>query len=127
ALVCGSVITTEGSTRAARRSGREFLTDCRDERERARACPPGFSYRSMQEVTSMPGFLPFTVRQPQPFDLVDDPVGVCGVGTGFEGVFEARIRDGNNNELVQMTINAGGTGTWANFHLDMSLGGPPPT
>ena len=75
----------------------------------------------------MPGLPPFSVRQPQPFDLVDDPIGVCGVGTGFEGVFEARIRDGNNNELVQMTINAGGTGTWANFHLDMPLGGPPPT
>src|SRR5438045_9644006 len=85
---------------------------------------PGFNFAG---GNSMPGFPPFSVRQPLPFDLVDDPVGVCGVGTGFEGVFEARIRDGNNNELAQMTINAGGTGTWANFHLDMALARPPPT
>ena len=34
-------------------------------------------------------FPPITVRQPRPHDIVDDPVGVCGVGTGFEGVISA--------------------------------------
>jgi hypothetical protein len=31
-------------------------------------------------------FPPVTVRQPRPHDIVDDPIGVCGIGTGFEGV-----------------------------------------
>lgn len=73
----------------------------------------------------MPAFQPITVRQPRPYDLVDDPVDVCGVGTGFEGVFAARVRDANGNVLRQVTINAGGTGTWANFHTSLSTGVPP--
>jgi len=68
-----------------------------------------------------------SVRQPQPFDLVDDPVEVCGVGTGFEGTFAARVRDGNGTALSQIAINAGGTGTWANFHTTLPLGGVPAT
>ena len=48
----------------------------------------------------MPSFAPITVRQPQPHDIVDDPVSICGVGTGFEGVFSARVRDGNGAELA---------------------------
>jgi nucleoid-associated protein YgaU len=75
----------------------------------------------------MPGFPPITVRQPQPFDLVGDPVEVCGVGTGFEGVFAARVRDANGAQLVQVTINAGGTGTWDNYHATLPLGAVPTT
>src|SRR3979490_694486 len=75
----------------------------------------------------MRGFAPIPVRQPQPFDLVDDPVAVCGVGTGFEGVFAARVRDGNGTQLAQVTINAGGTGTWANYQTTLALGGIPAT
>ncbi len=75
----------------------------------------------------MAGFPPIGVRQPQPFDLVDDPVEVCGVGTGFEGVFAARVRDDNGVELVQISVMAGGTGTWANFHATLALGGAPAT
>jgi Immunoglobulin-like domain of bacterial spore germination len=75
----------------------------------------------------MPSFLPITVRQPRSFDLVDDPVAVSGVGTGFEGVFSARVRDGNGTQLAQVTINAGGTGVWANYHTSIALGAVPPT
>lgn len=75
----------------------------------------------------MPAFPARSVRQPQPFDLVNDPVEVCGIGTGFEGTFAARVRDGNGTELSQITINAGGTGTWANFHVTLPLGGVPTT
>jgi nucleoid-associated protein YgaU len=75
----------------------------------------------------MPGFPPISVRQPRPFDLVDDPVDVSGVGTGFEGVFAARVRDGNGTQLAQVTINAGGTGVWANYHTTLALGGVPTT
>jgi nucleoid-associated protein YgaU len=75
----------------------------------------------------MPAFPPITVRQPQPFDLVDEPVGVCGVGTGFEGVFSARVRDGNGAQLAIVSIMAGGSGIWGNYHATLALGGVPPT
>lgn len=75
----------------------------------------------------MAGFPPISVRQPRPFDLVDEPVEVCGVGTGFEATFAARLRDANGNELVQTTIHAGGTGIWGNFHATLAVGGVPPT
>jgi nucleoid-associated protein YgaU len=75
----------------------------------------------------MPSFPAITVRQPQPFDLVDDPVEVCGVGTGFEGVLTARVRDGNGAELTETSITAGGTGIWGNFHALLPLGSVPAT
>ena len=75
----------------------------------------------------MAGFPPVTVRQPQPYDIVDDPVEVCGVGTGFEGTFAARVRDGAGTELAQIPIMAGGTGTWGNFHAALPLGSMPAT
>jgi nucleoid-associated protein YgaU len=75
----------------------------------------------------MPTYPPISVRQPRPFDIVDNPVDVCGVGTGFEGVFSARVRDANGNEIASTNINAGGTGTWGNYHVSMALGGPPST
>ena len=75
----------------------------------------------------MAGFPPISVRQPVAFDLVDDPVRVAGVGTGFEGVFAARVRDGNGTQLVQVTINAGGTGVWANYTASLNIGLVPST
>jgi nucleoid-associated protein YgaU len=75
----------------------------------------------------MPSFPPITVRQPQPHDLVDDPVIACGVGTGFEAVFAARVRDANGAELAQVPIHAGGTGIWGNFHVELPLGAVPAT
>lgn len=75
----------------------------------------------------MPGFAPIVVRQPQPFDLVNEPVGLCGVGTGFEATFAARVRDANGAELAQVSITAGGTGIWGNFHTEIALGAIPPT
>lgn len=76
----------------------------------------------------MSAFAPITVRQPQPFDIVDDPVGVCGVGTGFEATFNARVRDGSGVELASGTIRAGlGNGALGNFHAELPLGAVPPT
>jgi nucleoid-associated protein YgaU len=75
----------------------------------------------------MAGFPPITVRQPQAYDLVDDPVRVCGIGTGFEATFAARIRDGNGAELALTNITAGGTGIWGNYHAELALGSPPAT
>jgi nucleoid-associated protein YgaU len=75
----------------------------------------------------MAGFPPISVRQPQPHDIVDDPVGVCGIGTGFEGVISARVRDHNGTELKEVSIKAGGTGIWGNFQVKIDLPGTPST
>ena len=75
----------------------------------------------------MPSFPAISVRQPQPHDLVDDPVEVCGVGTGFEGQFTARVRDGNGDDLAEAPIMAGGSGEWRNFHALLPIGIVPPT
>jgi nucleoid-associated protein YgaU len=75
----------------------------------------------------MAGFPPISVRQPQPHDIVDDPVGVCGIGTGFEGVFSARVRDANGTKLQEVSIRAGGTGVWGNFQVEIDLSGMPST
>src|ERR687894_1307372 len=72
-------------------------------------------------------FQPITVRQPRPHDIVDDPVGVCGVGTGFEGVFSVRVRDNNGRELREIPVRAGGTGIWGNFQVEIDLPVRPPT
>jgi LysM repeat protein len=72
-------------------------------------------------------FPPITVRQPRPHDIVDDPVGVCGLGTGFEGVISARVRDNNGRELREVSIRAGGTGIWGNFQVTIDLPGLPAT
>jgi nucleoid-associated protein YgaU len=58
---------------------------------------------------------------------VDDPVKVCGVATGFEGVISARVRAGNGQELKRRSIQVGGTGIWGNFQVGIDLPGSPPT
>lgn len=75
----------------------------------------------------MAGFSPISVRQPRPQDIVDDPLGVCGVGTGFEGTIEARVRASNGAELKRVPVRAGGTGVWGNFQVRIDLPGRPPT
>jgi nucleoid-associated protein YgaU len=72
-------------------------------------------------------FPPIAVRQPRPFDIVDVPVQVCGVGTGFEGVFSARVRDGNGTQLALVSIHAGGTGIWGNYDVSIALPSTPST
>jgi nucleoid-associated protein YgaU len=73
------------------------------------------------------GFPAISVRQPQPQDLVDDPLQVAGIGTGFEGVITARVRDATGLQLAQAPIMAGGTGVWGNYHATLPLGTVPAT
>lgn len=75
----------------------------------------------------MAGFPPITVRQPRPHDIVDDPVGICGIGTGFEGKIAARVRGAGGAELKRVSIKAGGPGIWGNFQTKIDLPGQPPT
>jgi nucleoid-associated protein YgaU len=80
--------------------------------------------RKESEVSAFP---PIVVRQPETYDIVDDPVAVCGIGTGFEGTFAARVRDAQARQLGQVTIHAGGSGIWGNFQATIPLSGVPAT
>jgi len=72
----------------------------------------------------MSGFPPITVRQPKPYDIVDDPVRIAGVGTGFEGQIAARVRDGHGAQLARVSVPAGGTGIWGNYRTALEVGVP---
>jgi hypothetical protein len=64
---------------------------------------------------------PIQVRQPRAHDIVDDPIVVAGVGTGFEGTLPARVRDHQGRELVQKHFMTGGTGIWGNFLVRLDV------
>jgi hypothetical protein len=66
-----------------------------------------------------------SLRHPRAHDIVDDPVEVAGVGTGFEGTLQARVRDSSGNELAQRSFEAGGTGIWGNFFFRIDVPGVP--
>jgi nucleoid-associated protein YgaU len=66
-----------------------------------------------------------SLRHPRPHDIVDDPVEVAGVGTGFEGTLQARVRDAAGNELAERSFQAGGTGIWGNFFFRIDIPGVP--
>jgi Immunoglobulin-like domain of bacterial spore germination/LysM domain len=66
-----------------------------------------------------------SVRHPRPHDIVDDPVEIAGVGTGFEGTLQARLRNHAGDEIAQKHFQAGGTGIWGNFFLRIDVPGVP--
>ena len=66
-----------------------------------------------------------SVRHPRPDDIVDDPVEVAGVGTGFEGTLQARLRNHAGDEIAQRHFDAGGTGIWGNFFFRIDIPGVP--
>lgn len=68
---------------------------------------------------------PISVRQPQPYDLVDDPVAISGIATAFEATVQARLRDSSGVELNHTHFMAGGTGILANFHHTISMTSVP--
>lgn len=78
----------------------------------------------MRAVTSVPSMTatPFIrVRHPRPHDIVDDPIEIAGVGTGFEGTLQVRVRDHRGTELATRHFQAGGTGIWGNFFLRLDV------
>ena len=75
----------------------------------------------------MPSFAPREIRQPQPFDIVDNPVQVSGVGTGFEGNI-CRAHPRCRRQRAHTGEHHGRwTGIWANFHEAIALPGVPST
>jgi PAS domain-containing protein len=78
-------------------------------------------------LDELEGFAPITVRQPQAFDIVDDPIDVCGIGTGFEATFQVRVRDADGTPLAETFVTAGGTGILGNFSIELAVGVVPST
>src|SRR5215211_2557880 len=68
---------------------------------------------------------PISLRHPRPHDLVDDPVEVAGVGTGFEGTLQARLRNHAGAEIAHRHFDAGGTGIWGNFFFRIDVPSVP--
>ena len=66
-----------------------------------------------------------SVRHPRPHDIVDDPVEIAGVGTGFEGTLQARLRNHAGDEIAQRHFDAGGTGIWGNFFFRFDVPSVP--
>ncbi len=66
-----------------------------------------------------------SLRHPRPHDIVDDPIEVAGVGTGFEGTLQARVRNAAGDELALRSFQAGGTGIWGNFFFRIDTPGVP--
>ena len=66
-----------------------------------------------------------SVRHPRANDIVDDPVEVAGVGTGFEGTLVARLRNAAGNEIAKRSFEAGGTGIWGSFFFRIDVPGIP--
>jgi nucleoid-associated protein YgaU len=72
----------------------------------------------------VPGFPPISVRQPLAYDIVDDPIMVCGIGTGFEGQIVARVLDSGGTQIAKVPVRAGGTGIWGNYSATLATGVP---
>jgi nucleoid-associated protein YgaU len=51
------------------------------------------------------------------YDIVDNPVAVCGIGTAFEGQFVARLLDSHGTQIAKVPVKAGGTGIWGNYEV----------
>ena len=66
-----------------------------------------------------------SVRHPRANDIVDDPVEVAGVGTGFEGSLVARLRNATGQEIAKRSFQAGGTGIWGNFFFRIDVPSVP--
>ncbi|MGI9004188.1 MAG: LysM peptidoglycan-binding domain-containing protein [Pseudonocardia sp.] len=68
---------------------------------------------------------PFRVDQPQPNDLVGDPLLVAGTGGGFEATIDIRILDGTGRALLETSTLA--TNLLSAWQARIDLPNPPPT
>ena len=66
------------------------------------------------------------VQQPEPFDIVDDPILIAGIGRGFEGTITTRALDANGTVLAHSFVQ-GGAVALANFQGQLALGTVPST
>lgn len=66
------------------------------------------------------------VQQPQPYDIVDDPILIAGIGRGFEGTISTLARDADGTVLARSFVQ-GGASALSNFQGQLSLGAVPST
>lgn len=76
-------------------------------------------------LLSVPGRSPDVIlQQPQPFDIVDNPILLAGIGRGFEGTLGTRVR-GADGALLAESFVQGGAFTLANFQGTIGLPAVP--
>jgi hypothetical protein len=73
----------------------------------------------------MATFPTISLRHPRAHDIVDDPIEIAGVGTGFEGTLQVRVRSHDGTELATKHFQSGGSGIWGNFFLRLDVPGVP--
>lgn len=69
----------------------------------------------------MPLSIENRIQQPQPFDLVGDPVCIAGVGTGFEAQLNWRVHDGHDERTGFFHVG-GGAGEHGQFQVAAAIG-----
>ena len=78
-------------------------------------------------LLSAPGRFPAViVEQPQPFDIVDDPIRIGGIGRAFEGTISTRALDAEGNTLARSFVQ-GGAIALGTFQGELALGAVPPS
>ncbi len=78
-------------------------------------------------LLSVPGRFPeVIVQQPQPFDIVDEPILIAGIGRAFEGTIATRVLDADGNTLARSFVQ-GGAFALRTFQGELAVGAVPPT
>jgi hypothetical protein len=67
------------------------------------------------------------IRQPQPHDIVDEPIQVSGISTAFEGTITVRVRDRNGVQIALQGFTVPGGFLLGNFQLTMPIKTIPKT
>ena len=65
--------------------------------------------------------MPNSIQQPQPFDLVGDPVLIAGIGQGFEATLNWRVHDGHDERTGFFNVG-GGTGEHGQYQIAAAIG-----
>lgn len=69
----------------------------------------------------MPNIVRNQIQQPQPFDVVGDPVRISGIGQGFEATLQWRVHDGHDERTGFFNVG-GGTGEHGQFQAAAAIG-----
>ena len=51
--------------------------------------------------------MPNEIQQPKPFDLVGNPILICGIGSGFEATLQFRVHDGHDERTGHFNVGQG--------------------
>ncbi len=69
----------------------------------------------------MPTIIRNQIQQPQPFDLVGDPIRISGIGQGFEATLQWRVHEGHDERTGFFNVG-GGTGEHGQFQVAAEIG-----